>query len=336
MKPLVSVIVPVYKVEKYLNKCVQSIVNQTYTNLEIILVDDGSPDNCPQMCDDWAEKDSRIKEIHQKNSGVSAARNAALDIANGEWVAFADSDDYVNPEWIEVLLRNAMQNGCELSICSVNFIYDKDYVGIRERLSKAAKALTIWSKVEAIHNVLSSNDIQGFSVNKLFKLPIIRKNHIQFNTKITIAEDLLFVCTYLQYCTKIVYTSEEEYTYVQHTMSALHKELFSKEYNAKWLTVFTVYQEIDKVISQDDTMSKNILNACRVRVASTQSKLMFPYPKWKRKRKELQQYVRAHLKAFLKSDQYSTKTKIGVLISAWFPGLGYLEIRRKFPIDKNE
>lgn len=85
---LISVIIPVYKVEKYLDKCIQSVINQTYSNLEIILVDDGSPDNCPQLCDDWANKDERIKVIHKKNGGLSDARNAGLDIATGEYIAF--------------------------------------------------------------------------------------------------------------------------------------------------------------------------------------------------------------------------------------------------------
>ena len=95
--PLISVIVPVYNVEPYLDRCVQSIVDQTYTNLEIILVDDGSPDNCPAMCDAWAKKDSRIRVIHQKNMGGGAARNVALQAATGDYIAFVDSDDYISP-----------------------------------------------------------------------------------------------------------------------------------------------------------------------------------------------------------------------------------------------
>jgi len=90
---LISVIVPIYKVEEYLDRCVRSIAEQTYTNLEIILVDDGSPDGCPAMCDRWAEKDSRIKVIHKENGGLSDARNAGLRIAMGEYISFIDSDD---------------------------------------------------------------------------------------------------------------------------------------------------------------------------------------------------------------------------------------------------
>ena len=100
---LISVIVPVYKVEKYLNKCVQSIIQQTYTNLEIILVDDGSPDNCPQMCDEWAKKDSRIVVIHKKNGGLSDARNAGIAVAKGKYIGFVDSDDYIESTMYEDL-----------------------------------------------------------------------------------------------------------------------------------------------------------------------------------------------------------------------------------------
>ena len=105
-EPLVSVIVPVYKVEDYLDKCVESIVKQTYKNLEIILVDDGSPDNCPSMCDSWAQKDSRIKVIHKENGGVSSARNSALDTAAGDYICFVDSDDFIEPNAVGYMLEN--------------------------------------------------------------------------------------------------------------------------------------------------------------------------------------------------------------------------------------
>ena len=109
-EPLISVIVPVYKVEEYLDKCVESIVDQTYRNLEIILVDDGSPDNCPKMCDEWAKKDKRIKVIHKENGGLSDARNAGIDIAKGEYITFIDSDDTVSIDFIESNLFNKIKN----------------------------------------------------------------------------------------------------------------------------------------------------------------------------------------------------------------------------------
>ena len=96
MEKKISIIIPVYKVEKYLDKCVESVVNQTYKNLEIILVDDGSPDNCPKMCDEWAEKDKRIKVIHKENGGLSDARNFGIEKATGDYLMFLDSDDYLD------------------------------------------------------------------------------------------------------------------------------------------------------------------------------------------------------------------------------------------------
>ena len=102
-KPLISVIVPIYNVEKWLPRCVDSILSQEYKNLEIFLVDDGSPDGCPTICDEYAEKDKRIKVIHKKNGGLSDARNVAIDVASGEFICFVDSDDYVAPTYVEIL-----------------------------------------------------------------------------------------------------------------------------------------------------------------------------------------------------------------------------------------
>lgn len=107
---MISIIIPIYKVEQYLDECVTSIINQTYKDLEIILVDDGSPDNCPQMCDKWAKKDARIKVVHKKNGGLSSARNAGLKVATGEYIGFVDSDDYVDETMYEDLIQVMMQN----------------------------------------------------------------------------------------------------------------------------------------------------------------------------------------------------------------------------------
>lgn len=118
--PLVSIIVPIYKVEPYLRRCLDSIVNQTYTNLEIILVDDGSPDSCPQICDEYAAKDKRIVVIHKENGGLSDARNAGLDICKGEYISFVDSDDWVANVYIEILLKSITESNADIAIC--NFI----------------------------------------------------------------------------------------------------------------------------------------------------------------------------------------------------------------------
>ena len=133
---LVSVIVPVYKVEGYLDECIQSIISQTYTNLEIILVDDGSPDRCPKMCDEWAEKDSRIKVIHKVNGGLSSARNVGLDEASGDYISFVDSDDFFDPKMYEELC-DGIKRYDNVGISAIRFlkyvdgkseIYNKEWV----------------------------------------------------------------------------------------------------------------------------------------------------------------------------------------------------------------
>lgn len=118
MLELVSVVVPVYKVEKYLEQCVESIRGQTYTNLEIILVDDGSPDNCALLCDEWLEKDSRIQVIHKSNGGLSDARNAGIEVCTGDYLAFIDSDDWIEPDYVEKMLATAKNKDADIVACS--------------------------------------------------------------------------------------------------------------------------------------------------------------------------------------------------------------------------
>ena len=125
-KSLISVIVPVYKVENFLDRCVESIVGQTYENLEIILVDDGSPDNCPAICDNWAKKDGRIKVIHKENGGLSSARNAGLDVVTGEYFGFIDSDDWIEKDFFEFLITNALKENADISRCGLYLDYEDD------------------------------------------------------------------------------------------------------------------------------------------------------------------------------------------------------------------
>ena len=124
--PLLSIIVPVYKVENYLPKCMDSILAQTFTDFELILVDDGSPDNCPALCDAAAAKDARIRVIHQKNGGLSAARNAGLDAARGAWIGFVDSDDYIAPEMYEALYQAVQSTGADLALCDYAEVGEHD------------------------------------------------------------------------------------------------------------------------------------------------------------------------------------------------------------------
>ena len=141
MNDLISVIIPIYKVEEYLDECVASVIFQTHKNLEIILVDDGSPDRCPRMCDAWAEKDNRIRVIHKTNGGLSDARNAGLAVASGEYIAFVDSDDYIRTDMLEKLLAALLRTDSDIAACGIENVGAaqgswgcQDFVGTPEQV----------------------------------------------------------------------------------------------------------------------------------------------------------------------------------------------------------
>ncbi|MGN0521374.1 MAG: glycosyltransferase family 2 protein [Eubacterium sp.] len=180
---LISVIVPVYNSEKYLDKCIDSIVSQTYENLEIILIDDGSPDSCPQKCDEWAKRDSRIKVIHKENGGVSSARNCGLDIASGDYITFIDSDDFAETDMLEIMVNGAVCNDADIVVCG--FIFDT-VDGLSDEI-KCTDALYHGSEI--IKNYVLDN-IRPEACSKLFKKSVIKS--IGFNCSYGYAEDLLF------------------------------------------------------------------------------------------------------------------------------------------------
>lgn len=180
--PKVSVIVPVYKTEKYINRCIDSILSQTFSDIEVILVDDGSPDNCPKICDEYATKDSRVKVIHQKNSGVSSARNAGLKVCCGEYLLFVDADDYISSDMIENLFLAigkkydvAISGYTEIGLTVKTEIYD--YKGCK-------------SKDDFILHCIQNTG--GVVCSKLYKTSIIKKNDIFFNENLIQSEDLIF------------------------------------------------------------------------------------------------------------------------------------------------
>ena len=220
---MISVIVPVYKVEKYLEKCVNSIRSQSYSDLEIILVDDGSPDNCGKICDEMALNDQRIRVIHQKNQGLAAARNAGLAIAQGKYVAFVDSDDTI-------------ENGTYLLLYNMIEHYDTDIAICECRKVKESEVLeqVEYSKYE--NRVLDNNklwelvfgQLNNSSCNKLYKRSLI--GDLQFPPKVVHGEDLLFNIEYLAKCNIGVYNEAPVYNYFSRnnsiTRSSFNENVF--------------------------------------------------------------------------------------------------------------
>ncbi|ANW97653.1 hypothetical protein CSTERTH_00700 [Thermoclostridium stercorarium subsp. thermolacticum DSM 2910] len=229
---LISIIVPIYNCEKYLLKCVDSIRTQTYTNLEIILIDDGSNDNSPSLCDKILKEDCRIKVIHKDNGGVSDARNTGLKIASGKYIAFVDSDDYLEETYLELLYKSLIFNEADLSICG--YIYEDEKGNM---IAKTTGDSVILNSHEALNLMFSPKEYQGFLWNKLFKKELI--GALQFNKEITICEDLLFVSQYMLNCKKIVYNPIPLYHYVYNTNSAINSRY--RKFNYKNLSELKVY-----------------------------------------------------------------------------------------------
>lgn len=191
----VSIVVPIYNVEKYLEQCVDSIINQTLKDIEIILVDDGSPDNCPQICNDYAKKDSRIKVVHKKNGGLSSARNAGIEVATGDYIGFVDSDDYIELDMYEKMYNIAIEN-------NVDFVMSDYY-----RVSSESKVEATLDMDEGIYDKnkikkdIFSTLIMGDDINYgrllavwhcLYKRELLDKNNLMFDEEVKYSEDNLF------------------------------------------------------------------------------------------------------------------------------------------------
>lgn len=231
MEELITVIVPVYNVERYLVRCVESIQNQSYRNIEIILVDDGSPDCCPQMCDEFANKDKRIKVIHKKNGGQGFARNSALEIASGEYVAFIDSDDWISKDHIQNLYDQIKVYSADLAIGSYTAV-DADYV---QQVCTTSLALGVYEGQDITKRILlpligadkrfaSDVQVNASSSMSLYSMKLIRDHGIQYiSERQVVGEDLFFNLDICFRARKIVVVDESGYYYFDNSASTSRK-----------------------------------------------------------------------------------------------------------------
>lgn len=224
-KNKISVIVPVYNVEKYLDRCIESIVSQTYKNLEIILVDDGSPDSCPQMCEFWAEKDNRIKVVHKENGGLSDARNAGMAVATGEYISFIDSDDWIEKDMLMKLYDCMQSDNSEIASCGVRWITDDGEVINNATVTDD----TVLDTENAISELLEDGKLKQHVWNKLYKFDLIKD--ILFE-KGKYHEDVFWSYQVLGRANRVSIIKDSFYNYVQRDSSIMGAGYSSKRLDA--------------------------------------------------------------------------------------------------------
>jgi len=236
---LISIIIPVYKVEEYLEKCIESVLKQTYTNLQIILVDDGSPDNCGKICDEYAKKDSRIEVIHKVNGGLSDARNVGIAKAKGKYIGFVDSDDYIKEDMYEILINLIKEYDADVSICNLYDVIDgKEYIRNNEN------GIQEYSRLEILKEVLLDKNIQSYAWNKLYKKELFDEIKYPIGKKY---EDIGTTFYVFEKCNKIVVTSKPEYYYLKRSDSLVNN-----------VTESTVLDYTDIIIQRYLYTQKNI------------------------------------------------------------------------------
>lgn len=263
--PKVSVIIPIYNVEKYLAKCLDSVINQTYKDLEIICVNDESPDNSLQILEEYAAKDNRIKIVNRKNGGLSAARNSGLDVAIGDYCYFIDSDDWIELDTIAYLVKLACLNNVDCIVHSVKNIPED------ENCIQIAKECQDWfdckNKPAGIYDVPLNinNEIAAVAWNKLYKMDIIKKYNCRFPEGL-INEDEAFIWTYMIHCNKYYYTNECLYNYLRRSDSIMAE----RDNSPKVLDILDIQKIIFKTVekykdinSYREVLTNNYINEVR-------------------------------------------------------------------------
>ncbi len=249
--PQISIIVPVYKVEKYLSRCIDSILSQSFADFELLLIDDGSPDDCGRICDDYSEKDGRIIVFHKENGGVSSARNVGIEKARGDYLVFIDSDDYIAEDYLSLIMAHD-----EDLVCQTANIMSEDGSIINTPLRNE---ITI-SGIEfdsGFYSQLLLNGAFNWIHCKRFCSSIIRKNGISFDTTLDFAEDTLFVVEYSRYINSICVENIANYRYVVYKTRKTLSNDYSKE---RFAVLKNANDRICSLISTNETEKESLYN----------------------------------------------------------------------------
>ena len=268
----ISVIVPIYNVEQYLRRCIDSIINQTYKNLEIILIDDGSTDNSSTICDEYCKKDKRIKVIHKNNEGVSSARNKGIELSKGKYIVFIDSDDYVSNEHIEVLYDCIISNNVDLVISNLIDISEDGII-----LNNEEKESFLMNKDQCLKELLSEDNFYHLCCGNIYRKDLLEK--IRFNCKYRIAEDLDFLYRYIKHIRSAYFLSKNTYYYLKREGSATNS-IYSEKWNDELKICNFIISEMVELENNFHKYAKrkyirlNINQAYRFKLNKNQTKIL--------------------------------------------------------------
>ena len=252
MEELVSIVVPIYKVEKYMHKCIDSIINQTYKKIEIILIDDGSPDNCGKICDDYAKKDSRIKAVHKENNGVSSARNLGIEISTGNWIAFIDSDDWIENDYIEQLFSIANKDGSDIALCGYNRINNNSI----QTINVANGKIEEYNSYDFLIKTLNPQTAFGLCHMKLIKKDCIQ--NLRFDENLVVGEDALFNMQLSKNIKKAVFYKKALYNYRNNSNSVVKR--YDDNYAKKYMESMKKCKEYITSNYTDSKIKQNYYN----------------------------------------------------------------------------
>ena len=309
--PCVSVIVPIFNMKEFLPRCMSKLILQNYFDYEIILVDDGSTDGSSEMCDWYAEMHSNlVRCIHKTNGGLSSARNAGMDVAQGEYVIFPDPDDWVENNYLERLVALQKQYTVDL-VCTGHFIDYDD----RSIEANRNQTLRLISSKEAQKALLISPCMGGFAWNKLFHLKIIRLHNLRFLDDVGTTEDLDFAFRYLQYCKEVCFAPEiRTYHYYQRSGAATHGG-----FSVKKLQAIRTYE---KILATSGATS-DIGKAAKEDICNTAINLIPMY--WNSDEKDvicyqkIRNYIKMYYSDYLKSSRYSKGRKLQAIFARYIP-----------------
>ncbi len=307
---MISIIVPIYNTPKdYIQKCISSLLKQTYSSYEILLVDDGSNEDVADYCDELSHKDLRIRVYHQKNRGVSSARNLGLEVAEGEYIAFVDADDWVEPDYIEKLL-SAIEMNAEMAICNICYDYGEDS---NSDLTGSNLKKVEYNKSEVYKELLYSKEIGGFLWNKLFKKKFITK---RLDESLHYSEDYVFVAEYCRQITKAIYLDSKLYHYRQDGNSAT-KEL---SYNSRIYTLMESYKNIERIYLEELPAEEVFVQKNTLKIAlNLRARYLIGRVNNKEEYLQIIKTIKSRIILVLKSSKITLFTKLNIIGTLLLP-----------------